>query len=365
MKSRNSDWLENLTRAQRYLLNACMAPTKAEQEQWVQAWETTVDIQDLDFGSSRLVPYFFHKNQKAGIISRHDNRLKIIYKHWWLRTQHITDLLQKVNVAFLKAGIESVIIKGASIRSYYERLELRTMSDFDLLIHPGKLQEALRILRQLDFVQDEDTTICLKEIPRLMLDFTHGIPCIYRINQTPVDLHWRIGSLCTKQFTEKLWTNLDDYPYLQGAKQPKLEYIVFLILIHAAMNRNEHNLNWILDIHAINEHQGLDYWPAVQELAREEKKEAVLDYACSILLKFGIFAPHPRQAVHPPRLTPINEEMRKQLSLIRLGYTKIINLYYHVYYRYPNANAFEILYQGIRRTALFVYLTKRGKSYLG
>src|SRR5690606_33909785 len=81
--------VDNLTRAQTLLVRACLATHATDRARYVRAWEAAVQMEELDFSSSRLVPYFLHKNQQDGITCRYDNRLKVIYKHWWLRTHHI------------------------------------------------------------------------------------------------------------------------------------------------------------------------------------------------------------------------------------------------------------------------------------
>src|SRR5690606_2843525 len=114
-------------------------------------WEEQVVIDEIDFSSSRLIPFFYHGNQQFGIDSKHDNRLKIIYKHWWLRTQHISHELRKVHTALIEAGVNAVVIKGASIKMHYEREELRPMADFDLLVHPLDFKKALYLIKGLGY----------------------------------------------------------------------------------------------------------------------------------------------------------------------------------------------------------------------
>ena len=126
--------IDNLTYPIQLMLEACLAGSRETREQAVRLWEEHVIIDDMDFGASRLVPYFFHLNKQDGIETVHDKRLKVIYKHWWLRSHHITHQLKIVHNALSEEGIRLIIYKGAAIKLHYERDELRPMADFDLLI---------------------------------------------------------------------------------------------------------------------------------------------------------------------------------------------------------------------------------------
>ncbi|WP_158988806.1 nucleotidyltransferase family protein [Mucilaginibacter sp. L196] len=361
MKLKSFDTIDNLTRAQQLMIRACLAIVKEEREHAVHDWEDEVLIDDLDFSSSRLIPYFFYGNQQHGIISRHDKRLKVIYKHWWLRTQHISHQLKKVEGALFEAGIDAVIIKGASIKMHYEREELRPMADFDLLVKPSDLQNALQIVKNLDYLPHEPSEFVLQKSTNLFLDFNHAISCAHKKNDTHIDLHWRVGSRCSMRFSDDLWLHLENYSGLTHARRPQLAYEVFMLIIHAVNYGNRDNLNWIIDIAVINIKADRSFWKEARALAVAEKKEDLFDYGCSVLIKFGVYAPDPGSVKKPRALISIDPDYGQQMSYMKLTYTRIWNLITSVNRLLPHAKVSDKLYQSIRYTR-FVLIRRNARS---
>ncbi len=349
MKSGSFDIPQDLTKTQDFLVRACLAASRTEQQHWVHKWEEDVQIQDLDYSSSRLVPYFLFRNQQNQVTTRHDNRLKIIYKHWWLRTQHISDQMTKVVAALKSARIRSVIIKGAAIRDYYPRHELRPMADFDLLVRPGTLFKTLEILDQLGFARSTYMANCLAEAPGMTIDFMHGIECAHKIMDVRVDIHWRIGSFCSAGFTEKLWQNLDEAGSCDGLQKARLPYEVFMILMHAAVNRSADNLNWIVDVSVIAACNDRSFWTEARRIAAEEKKTDLFDYACTILSEYGIEVPEISGNISPPGLTLLPQERAKRMTRWSLWRTQIHNLHFQVRNLFPHAGVARLAYQYYRR----------------
>lgn len=341
--------MEMMTTAQSWLLKACLAKTKEEQQEAVQNWEDQVCMDELDFSSMRLIPYFFHRNQQVGITTKHDKRLKVIYKHWWLRNQHISHELKAVQQALSEVGIKTIIIKGAAIKMHYEKEELRPMSDFDLIVPQSDLHQAIQITKKLGFVPDPLDQRFLEKCENLYLDFQHGISFKHSKNETEFDLHWKFGSRCSKQFTTQLWNHLVDYELIPGAKKPPLAYEVCMILIHAVTSENKDNLNWILDIETINQKFGNSFWKEARQLAVNEKKADLFDYGCSILITLGVYAPVPSKVKKPIKVEFSDKENRVAMSRIRLIKIMILNTFVNVNRIYAHENVFTKGYHLIRK----------------
>lgn len=365
MKSYPSNPVDNLSTAQTHLVRACLATNPAARAYYVRKWEETVHILELDFSSSRLVPYFLHQNQHQGITSRYDKRLKVIYKHWWLRTHHINHQLGRVHAAFRAAGINTVVIKGASLKQHYERPELRPMGDFDLLVPKEQLHRAIHTLRELDFIPSPVQLACLHRAPDLLLDFTHAISLAHRSNDTYIDLHWRVGSRCTWAFTNQLWAHLVPYPGSPGAQKPTVAYELFMLLIHAADSSNKDNLNWLIDVAVLHPQLTTAVWKAARQLAMAESKTDLFDYACCILLQFGVAAPNPGP-VPLPRRVPVNlvktggiiQRIQQLPRKIRFLFTTVNRLY-------PHASTPAKGYQVLRRLRLFFVASRLRKRAAG
>ena len=112
-----------------------------------------------------------------------------------------------INRAFADAGIDSIVIKGASLKTYYDLGELRPMEDFDLLIRPADLDRALEIIDAQSFKITGEFTVYLERRRDVFLYLNHAIPYIHTQNDSQLDLHWRIGSQCSLAFTHDLWAS--------------------------------------------------------------------------------------------------------------------------------------------------------------
>ena len=352
--------MKSLTPAQNILLKACLSVSKEERLRYVTEWDEQVAIHDLDFSSSRLIPYFFYRNQQDGIVSRHENRIKIIYKHWWLRTQHINHEMKKVVEKLSENGIEAVGIKGASIRTYYEKDELRPMADFDLLVSPENLQPAIEVIKKLKYLPNKRMVPASDIGRQIFFDFDHALSFSHQENDTQADLHWKIGAMCSWQFTEHMLNHLEAFETLPNVKKPSLAHEVLMIIIHAVASDSKDNLNWIIDIAVINESAGHSFWTEARELAVAEKKEDLFDYGCSILIKMGVYAPDPGEIAKPRYLLRMTPEERIDMPLNRVAYIRIHNMIIQVNRLYPHASAGTRVYY-FTRWLRYYFISKNTK----
>lgn len=330
--------IDNLTRAQQFMLTACLASNKYDREKAVRLWEQEVVMDDLDFSSFRLIPYFYNSYQQDGIACAHDKRIKVIYKHWWLRTQHISHELTILHAAFVEAGIDVVVIKGASIRSHYEQNVLRPMADFDLLIHRSNIDQALLVIENLNYKSNKNLHTNLKRRPSVFFDFVHAITCEHVGNGSQLDLHWRAGYWYSTAFTEALWRNTEPYKEIQNGKRPRLSYELFMIVVHAVESQNRDNLNWIIDVAIINKKADESVWKEARDIAVQEQKEGLFDYGCSLLRQFGLYAIEGGLAVRPRGILPTAPEQRVKMNFIELISTRVGNMMYGVNLRFPHMN---------------------------
>ncbi|TDG36498.1 hypothetical protein EZJ43_08245 [Pedobacter changchengzhani] len=358
MKLNNFRSENYLTSTQRLMIKACLATAKGDKEEALRLWEKEVNIDDLDFSSSRLIPYFLHENQKMGIISIHDKRLKIIYKHWWLRTKHINHELKKVCETLFNGGVDVTVIKGASIMDYYDLEELRCMADFDILVPRKDVFKALDLIKQIDYLPVNYENKLLEKSEKQFFENFHSTCCIQQKNQTNLDLHWRVGSLSSAKFTDDFWLHLENYEKIPHAKKPQVAYEVFLIIIHAVTFFSRDNLNWIIDIATINKKAGHSFWEEARVLSIKEKKEDLFDYGCSVLLSFGIYALTPKKVKIPWNLVPNEGNNRDHIGFLNLFYLKAKNLISVVNRQYHDQSFFGKIYQVAKRVE-FSFKTRK------
>jgi Uncharacterised nucleotidyltransferase len=342
------------------ILRTCLSDSPERQLSLVKEWENQVVMDDMPYDSMRLVPLFLYKNQLASIQTKHDNRLKIIYKHWWLKTQHILNQLKKVHSALRDNGINAIVIKGASIMTYYERPELRPMADFDLLIQPAEMTAALEILVEMGYVPNKFMSVILNKDPSLTMEFYHAIECTHSTTGTKIDVHWRVGSLCSLAFTAHLRSNLTTCEIIPYATKPQLAYEVFMTIVHAMMYGEKDNLNWIIDISLFNL-KPLD-WAKARELAVDENKQDLFDYGCFILLNNGVDAPRPERVIKPRIIVYyLNEE--KNTFWVKLYATKLSNFFLYLKYLFPYSGLSTKSYYTLKRIQFYFLCRSEWPGY--
>ncbi|MCD0486846.1 nucleotidyltransferase family protein [Pedobacter sp. MC2016-14] len=359
MRSEDFNNLDKLEPAQQALVKACLSNEPKALEGALRQWEKLVVMDDLSFSAMRLIPLFYHKIQEAGLSSSYEKRLKVIYKHWWLKTQHILNQVKTVNQALQQQGIKPILIKGISLLAYYDKAELRPMADFDLLIKPNEISSTIQTLKILGYQPKLKTESILSKYPKLVTDFTHSIECVHTLTGTELDLHWRIGSSSSYPFTAALRNNLESFPGWPAAQKPKVAFEVYMIIIHAVMYGAEDNLNWMIDIQQINSKTDQSFWPAARQLALAEKKEELFDYGCHLLQLNGIYSgPQLREGKRIQKITIFKDQSIQQFSSFKLTTLKIKNVYLILKYLYPHKSTLYKIYQGFRRMQFHLLLQR-------
>jgi hypothetical protein len=345
------------------MVTACLAKTKDEREYLVRLWEKQVVMDELDYSCFRLLPLFYHGNEQYGITTSHDKRLKIVYKYWWLKNQHLSNQLNIIHSALADAGIESVVIKGASLKTYYDLGELRPMADFDLLIHPSDLEKAMQIIHALNFKIVDKLAHYFERRRDVFQYFNHAVSCIHTNNDSQLDLHWRIGSHCSLAFTNDLWNHLDDYAPIPNARKPKLAYEIFMLVVHAVESKNRDNLNWIIDVAMINQTATGTYWQEARKLAVAEQKENLFDYGCSLLISLGVDAPDPGKVRKPLGALRTSEADRKGLGFKKTARYRFHNHRLFVNLMFPHANGFVKTFQ-FGKSIYYKYILRKNGYFL-
>ena len=363
MKSENFNEVDNLTSIQLLMVKACLANTKKERESIVHLWEKQVIMDELDASCFRLLPLFYYGNEQYGITTRHDKRLKIVYKYWWLKNQHLSNQLKVICQAFAVAGIDSAVINGASLKTYYPLGELRPINTFDLLIRPADLDNALKIIDAQCFKIVNDFANYFEKRRYIFQYFNHAIACINTKNDCQLDLHWRIGSLFSLAFTDDLWHNLDDYSPVPNAKKPQLAYEIFMLVIHAVESKNQDNLNWIIDVAMLNKVATFTYWQEARKLAVAEKKEDLFDYGCSLLISLGINVPDPGKVKKPIGAIVTSAAERKELGYKKTAQIRFHNCKLFVDSMFPHANGFVKAFQ-ISKSIYFRYVLRKNGYFM-
>lgn len=127
--------------------------------------------------NEKAVPYEVMKN------------LKNVYYSSLARNMLLYDELGKVLKAFKKAGIDTIVLKGAFLaEKIYQNIGLRPMNDLDLLIKEKDLTKAKNELAELMY----SDTFHTKYYEQLQTVLSNEHLFVHKSKEIYIDLHWNI-----------------------------------------------------------------------------------------------------------------------------------------------------------------------------
>ena len=158
--------------------------------------------------------------------------------------------LRRVLDAFGAAGIDVLVIKGAHVAyAFYAGPALRPRNDTDLLVRPGREEDARRLLATLDY--DYQPAITGVEVQGQSI-FEHE-----RLPGTVLDVHARLASpiVAAGLFDfDDLWERAQPIPALGShARGPHLCDAIAIAAVHLiAHHPTERGLLWLYDLHILS-----------------------------------------------------------------------------------------------------------------
>ncbi|HEV2713554.1 MAG TPA: nucleotidyltransferase family protein [Gaiellaceae bacterium] len=120
-----------------------------EPEDAIPAWRAaraTLDLDRLEPGSYSLMPLVYRSLQAAEVDDPLLPRLKGIHRHTWSKNQLVHEDAAVAREALGNAGVAALAVGGLSRLTFYPKLGLRTMAEFELLCRPDDVDRALRAL---------------------------------------------------------------------------------------------------------------------------------------------------------------------------------------------------------------------------
>jgi hypothetical protein len=132
------------------LLHAALDEQAGAIPAWEQ-WRRAVDIENLDYGSHRLLPLLYRNLMKVGA-PPHPwlGRMKGLHRHSWVRNHRlfarVAALIRELRD---ELGTPAMLLKGAALAMHaYPDPGLRPMDDCDLLVPAESLEGALALLKR-------------------------------------------------------------------------------------------------------------------------------------------------------------------------------------------------------------------------
>jgi hypothetical protein len=157
------------------------------------AWRRDVDLADIDYGWSRLLPLVERNLARHGIDDPWLPRMGGIRRLYWARNMTLLHRVQPVLVRLASAGIPVLLLKGAGILAAFGgTLDLRPMDDVDMMVPPDRLAQVVEMLATLGW-RPKETPPCAPAAMVTLSD-TAGWPFVAP-DGTELDLHWRALNL--------------------------------------------------------------------------------------------------------------------------------------------------------------------------
>ncbi|MGA9189827.1 MAG: nucleotidyltransferase family protein [Methanosarcina sp.] len=108
------------------------------------------------------------------------------------RNMLLYDELSKILTAFKKAGIDTIVLKGAFLaEEIYKNIGLRPMSDIDLLVKEEDLQKAKMELTKLMY-SVTITTFPTKLHEQFQTVWSNELPLVHETKKIVIEIHWDI-----------------------------------------------------------------------------------------------------------------------------------------------------------------------------
>jgi len=172
---------------QELLLRAALLTGNEAIEAWTE-WKSSVEIEQIDSGSHRMLPLLYRNLQAHGIKDPAMSKYKGVYRHTWYKNQMLFHAIPFLLRYFRDREIKTLILKGAALTVlYYKDYGLRPMNDFDVLVRMKEALPAIELLQRLrwapiDFTPTENY---------ISVSYSHG----FRNSAgQEFDLHWHVLS---------------------------------------------------------------------------------------------------------------------------------------------------------------------------
>src|SRR3954447_2727542 len=171
------------TPAQLLVLHAALDQDTEQAHAAWQRWRRGVDFDDVDHGSTRLLPLVYRRLGPDAFDADVVGRLKGLYRRSWSRNQLLFKRAAEAIELLGAAGIETLVTKGASLALlFYGDVGVRPMDDVDVLVALDRATHAIKALSAAGWTPDHEDPPAWTRVHH-SLGFAgsdHG----------EVDLHW-------------------------------------------------------------------------------------------------------------------------------------------------------------------------------
>ncbi len=166
---------------------ALLAGEQAEEA--LKQWTDSVDLQQLDTGSCRLLPLLYRNLPAQNVEDALLEGCMEAYRTCFLENEVLLNTAAGLLNVFQQAGLATMVLKGSAlIPLYYRDSGLRPMADCDLLVHVEDVPKAISLLGDCGWKPEYDD-------PKRRVLVAHSTPFADGAGRQ-VDLHWHVMWEC-------------------------------------------------------------------------------------------------------------------------------------------------------------------------
>jgi hypothetical protein len=272
------------TAEQLLVLHAALDPAPAAAAAW-QRWRAAVEFDDVDHGSTRLLPLVYRNLGAGAFDAEVAGRLKGLYRRSWSHNQLIFKRAAEAIAVLGGAGIETLVTKGASLALLsYGDVGVRPMDDVDVLVPLERTTEAIETLSGAGWSPEHDDPTAWTEVHH-SLGFAGP-------DGGNVDLHW--FSLWQPAADTELWRASVPLELAGAAtRAPCAADQLLLACVHGTPWSPLPPFRWIADAVSVIRAAGdqLDWGRLVTEAERRRVTVAVAAALGYLGEEFGVVVP--------------------------------------------------------------------------
>jgi len=215
------------------------------------------EIGGLDVSTRRLLPVLY---RRWGKLARNNltELAQRTYVATWQQNRERMAQIESMLLEFETLGIECMLLKGAALTlGHYRDYGLRSMGDFDLLIHQDDIEPAVRFLLQSGWTAEEG---CSMDSIRRQSRVRHAWQFLRGETQN-CDLHWRPVARCySPRVTDMFWRGSKTVG-LGGSsvRIPCPTDQLFHVCVHAMHWEWTPNVYWVADALTVLRDAELDW----------------------------------------------------------------------------------------------------------
>jgi hypothetical protein len=283
------------------VLHAALDPRPPALAAW-NRWREKVDFDDVDHGSSRLLPLVYRNLGPESFDGEVAGRLKGLYRRSWSHNQLLFKRATEAIAALEAAGVETLVIKGASLAVLsYGDVGVRPMDDVDVLVPIERTSEAIAALADAGWSAGHDD-------PRAWTEVHHSLG-FAGAGGGEVDLHW--FSLWQPARDDRLW-RASVAMELAGVatRAPSPADQLLLACVHGTPWSPLPPFRWIADAAAVIRSAGGDLdWARLAAEAKRRRLTVACEAALSYLRDEFVLAV-PQTALEQLRAAPVSHHER-------------------------------------------------------